>query len=104
MAVSGDFGELGRHSELREGRLVCTFHLTSDWKDWEMHPEGDEILYLMSGALDLILEDGKGERVVELRPGAACIIPRGTWHRANVRRLSKGLFITPGKGTQYRPV
>ena len=48
-----------------------------------MHPEGDELLLLLSGAIDLILQTGDRERVVELRPGAACIVPRGVWPGSN---------------------
>lgn len=90
--------------DLSKGRLVWAFLMTDNCPEWEMHPEGDELLYLLSGAIDVILQSGDRERGVELRPGAACIVPRGVWHRANSRRASKGLFITPGKGTQHRPV
>ena len=68
-----------------------------------MHPAGDEILYLVDGALDVILEQKNGERVVTLQPGTACVVPRGTWHRQIVHQPGELLAITYGKGTQHRP-
>ena len=92
------------HCDFSNGRLVRAFLMTDNSSEWEMHPEGDELLFLLSGAIEMVLQIRDRERVVKLRPGAACIVPRGVWHRANIRRASKGLFITPGKGTQHRSV
>jgi mannose-6-phosphate isomerase-like protein (cupin superfamily) len=88
---------------LRGGRLVGTFHNAADWGVWEMHPAGDEIVCLLSGAIDVVLEDGEGERVIELRPGATCIVPRGVWHSAIVHTPGDTLHITRGAGTRHRP-
>lgn len=96
--------QIDNHCDFSNGRLVRAFLMTDNSFEWEMHPEGDELLFLLSGAIEMILQIGDRERVVTLRPGAACIVPRGVWHRANIRRASKGLFITPGKGTQHRLV
>jgi mannose-6-phosphate isomerase-like protein (cupin superfamily) len=89
--------------ELHGGRLVGTFHNAADWDMWEMHPAGDEVVSLMSGSIDVVLDEGGGERVVELRPGATCIVPRGVWHTANVHTPGDTLHITRGAGTQHRP-
>jgi len=70
----------------------------------ECHPAGDEIVYLVSGSIDLILETESGERTVELRGRAACRVPRGLWHRAGVHAPSEVLHITRGAGTRHRPV
>ena len=103
--VGHDFWtQIDSQGDLYNGRLVRAFLMIGNSTEWEMHPEGDELLFLLSGAIDLILQSGEREQIVELRPGAACIVPRGVWHRAHIRRASKGLFITPGKGTQQRPV
>jgi mannose-6-phosphate isomerase-like protein (cupin superfamily) len=91
-------------TELNDGRLVMLFSFAADWPHWEMHPAGDEIVVLLSGALDLVLQDGSGERIVELRKRAACVIPRGAWHRGIVNEPSTALFITRGAGTQHRPI
>ena len=85
-------------------RLVAVIHLDGDSRTWEIHPQGDELLYLLSGALDVAMQDGEGEQLTELRPGTACLVPQGTWHRLIVRTPGDLLFITPGAGTQQRPV
>ena len=89
--------------ELHGGRLVGTFHNAADWDVWEMHPAGDEVVSLLSGAVDVVLDEGSRERVVALRPGATCIVPRGVWHTANVHTPGNTLHITRGAGTQHRP-
>jgi mannose-6-phosphate isomerase-like protein (cupin superfamily) len=102
--VGDDFWQtIDQRSDLREGRLICAFHMTED-SNWEIHPAGDEIVYLLSGAVDFVLEEQDKEQVVELRTRAACIVPRSVWHRLVIRMPSDLLFITPGKGTQTRPV
>jgi mannose-6-phosphate isomerase-like protein (cupin superfamily) len=90
--------------DLREGRLVGLYRSSTDWDHWEMHPHGEEVLVLVSGAMEMVLERDGGESTVELRPGQACIVPRGTWHRARVREPSALLTITAGRGTQHRPL
>jgi oxalate decarboxylase/phosphoglucose isomerase-like protein (cupin superfamily) len=107
VAVGDDFwATIGTRTELHSGRLVTLFHIqsTDEWVHWEMHPAGDEIVCLLSGAIDLILQEGKRERSLELRSRAAGIIPRGVWHRAIVHTPSDIMFITRGAGTQLRPI
>ena len=58
--------------------------------------------FKLSGTF-LHLEDGDGERVIELRAGGSCIIPRGVWHTVRVREPGTLLGITYGKDTQSRP-
>jgi catechol 2,3-dioxygenase-like lactoylglutathione lyase family enzyme len=70
----------------------------------EMHPDGDELLYLTSGRVDVVLEEDGGEVRVELKPGQAFVVPRGVWHRVAVREPSQILYMTPGPGGQYRPL
>jgi mannose-6-phosphate isomerase-like protein (cupin superfamily) len=107
IAVGPDFWQSLQHSPIANspaGRLISLGEQTADWKHWEMHPAGDEILILLSGSLELILEEDSRERVVGLEPLEALIVPRGTWHRARVRVPGKLLGITAGAGTQHRPI
>jgi mannose-6-phosphate isomerase-like protein (cupin superfamily) len=94
---------IDRRPELRGGRLVGAFRNAEDWDVWEMHPAGDEVVCLLSGAIDVVLEDERGERVVALEAGDTCIVPKGVWHSANVREPGETLHITRGDGTQHRP-
>jgi mannose-6-phosphate isomerase-like protein (cupin superfamily) len=72
--------------------------------EWEMHPQGDELLYLLAGALDVVLDEPGGERRFGLRSGQACVVPAGVWHRLILRQPSDLLFVTPAHGTRHRPV
>lgn len=70
---------------------------------WEMHPHGDEILYLLEGAIDVSLDAENGEELVPLRVGEGCLIASGIWHRLLLRAPSRLLFVTPAGGTRMRP-
>jgi mannose-6-phosphate isomerase-like protein (cupin superfamily) len=101
--VDDDFWEkIDSRPEVHGGRLVGTFHNAADWSVWEMHPAGDEVVCLLSGVIDVVLEEESGERTVALRAGETCIVPRGVWHTANVRTPGDTLHITRGAGTQHR--
>jgi mannose-6-phosphate isomerase-like protein (cupin superfamily) len=82
--------------------LITEFYFDADWKSWEMHPNGEEIVYLLSGAMDLILEKDGERRIIELRSKGLVIVPRGTWHTAKVFQPSNVLVITLGDETQGR--
>lgn len=72
--------------------------------EWEMHPSADEFLYLVEGAIDVILRDDPDradERRIQLRAGGACVVPKGAWHRQIVVTPAKLLFVTPE--TLHRP-
>lgn len=69
----------------------------------EVHPEADEVLFVISGEIELVLEDGGVQRVVPLGAGEATIVPRGRWHRLVMRRPGRILFINSRAGMQSRP-
>ena len=85
------------------GWLVSEFEFASDWPNWEMHPDADEFVYLLSGAVEVHLEHADGLRKVVLQDSGAIIVPRGIWHTAKVHSTSRMLHITRGAGTQLRP-
>jgi mannose-6-phosphate isomerase-like protein (cupin superfamily) len=66
--------------------------------EWEMHPEQDELLYLLEGAIDVFLRadlEGSEEETHRFREGEACLIPKGMWHRQVVIAPCRMLFLTP---------
>jgi mannose-6-phosphate isomerase-like protein (cupin superfamily) len=66
--------------------------------EWEIHPEQDELLYLLEGAIDVFLRadlERSSEDTLHLRQGQACVIPKGMWHRQEVVASCKVLFLTP---------
>lgn len=70
----------------------------------EVHPDGDELLYLVSGAITVVLELPAGDKTVELEAAEALIVPQGTWHRIHLRQPGKLVHITPGPDGDHRPL
>ncbi|HWE68348.1 MAG TPA: cupin domain-containing protein [Acidimicrobiales bacterium] len=87
-----------------EGRLVCVTEQAATWDSWERHPAGEEVVVLLSGRIDVIQDRPDGEHVVALHAGQAMVNPKGVWHTARVHEPGRALFITPGRGTEHRPV
>lgn len=80
--------------------LISTFSFDDDWPTWEVHPAGDEFVYLLAGKVEMILALPRGDTSVTLdEPGHFVIVPRNTWHTAKVDAPTSMLFITPGEGT-----
>lgn len=90
--------------DLDHGRLMGSMMQSADWDHWERHPAGDEILVLISGEMELVLDADHGEERATLEPGQTFIVPKGVWHRGIVRKPGRLMFVTPGAGTESRPV
>ena len=89
---------------LEEGHLVSIIPSDGDWTNWEMHPNGDELIYLLSGRMTLVLDTGSDAHArIELQVGEATIVPRSVWHTADVSAPGKALYVTSGRGTEGRP-
>ena len=88
----------------KDGRLVCVLEQANTWDSWERHPAGEEVVYLISGRVDLVQELEGTEHVIELHAGEAAVNPANTWHTARVYEPGWALFITPGLGTEHRPI
>ena len=85
------------------GWLITEFVCEDDWANWEMHPEADEFVYLLSGDVALVLELPTGTATIRLSDRGAVVVPRGVWHTALVFAPSRMLFVTRGAGTEHRP-
>jgi mannose-6-phosphate isomerase-like protein (cupin superfamily) len=86
------------------GWLVGSFTYPDTWDNWERHPGGDEIVHLVSGAVDMILDLPDGHRTIAVRAGRTVVIPAGIWHTAVVHEPGHAIHITFGEGTDHRPV
>ncbi len=94
-------GELG---DLHHEYLVTCYTYAEDWPSWECHPNGDEIVVMLSGRATFILESPAGTTELSLeRTGDFAFVPRGTWHTAHTGTATTMLFITAGEGTLNRP-
>ena len=71
--------------------------------DGEMHPDGDEVLYLISGKVRVTLETDPVQEL-DMLPGDGMIVPKGIWHRVDIVEPSQIVYLTPGPGGEYRPL
>jgi quercetin dioxygenase-like cupin family protein len=94
-----------RFSGFKGHVLIATFAFDADWTTWERHPAGDELVCLLSGKVTLVLDRDGGRETVELgKPGEYVLVPKGTWHTAHTNVPTTMLFVTPGEGTENKPV
>ncbi len=85
--------------------LISCYEFDEDWSSWEIHPNGDETVILLSGQVSVILQLDQGEKTVELTEvGDYLIVPQNVWHTAKTQVKTTMLFITPGEGTQNKNV
>ena len=69
----------------------------------EVHPDGDELLYVISGRL-AVHADSAPEQPVLLQAGEGCIVPAGEWHRVEILEPTQLLYMTPGPNGDHRPL
>jgi mannose-6-phosphate isomerase-like protein (cupin superfamily) len=94
-----------RYNEFNHHQLVSSYEFAEDWPCWEMHPHGDEVVMLLSGKVSLVLAESEAETRIELsKLGEFFIVPKGVWHTAKTQCNTQLLFITPGQGTQQKPI
>ena len=86
----------GRPPQRIDGFTVGAPMLTGDeYHAGEVHPDGDELLYLVSGAITVRLELPGGDRTVDVAAGETLVVPKGTWHRITMREPGRLIHITP---------
>lgn len=66
----------------------------------EMHPDGDEILYVVSGTLRVTCDSAN--EPMDLTAGEACLVRKGEWHMVDCLEETKLIHITPGPNGEAR--
>ncbi|MEH6404977.1 MAG: cupin domain-containing protein [Sneathiella sp.] len=97
-----------RHPESTEDESKNSFSVLSDYRDgaifithyagnsqWERHSKGDEIVYVLEGATNLILRTSDGEKSNILQSGELLVVPQNVWHRFETLDGAKILAVTP---------
>lgn len=79
---------------------VVTINAGQSPHQGEMHPDGDEILYVISGTL--LISYDSGEQPLGVGAGQACIVRRGEWHMVDCLEQAQLMHITPGPNGDAR--
>lgn len=105
---AGLWKRLETDPQLRTGRMLGVHGVKTDddvhASTWERHSKGDELLCLVSGRIDVVLDESSGERVVPLEPLTGLIVPQGVWHRLHVKEPAVLVGVTRHDDTQHREV
>jgi quercetin dioxygenase-like cupin family protein len=67
---------------------------------WEMHPDGDELLHILKGKVEITLMMGKRPKKTMVPAGSVFIVPKGHWHRQRALSPVTEFGATSG-GTHY---
>ena len=98
------FWEAPRPVKDRVGQhwLLYESYYQKDWNEWVMHPACDELIYLLSGSLEIILDLRCHEKIISLKPNDVATIPRSIWHTIKIYRPSHVLNISRELDTKHR--
>jgi mannose-6-phosphate isomerase-like protein (cupin superfamily) len=110
------------HSTDRKVKGICSlffFHLIHPDDThpdcWEIHPDGDELLLVTRGELNIemvtqlyngedTVPDTAETEMVTLHGGELLIIPKGHWHRILLRKETDLVVATFGGNSKLAPV
>lgn len=75
----------------------CTLSLMrySGQPPWELHPNGDELLHVLEGEIDVVVLTDSGSFQVPVRAGSIFVVPQGLWHRPAARSEVTLFSATP---------
>ena len=63
---------------------------------WEMHPDTDELFYILEGKFEITLLDGDTPKHLTATAGSTFVVPKGIWHKPGAPSGSKFIYLTPG--------
>lgn len=69
----------------------------------EMHADGDEVLYLISGRARVVFLDSSDDDI-DMYPGDGLVVPKGVWHRVDILEPCQIVYLTPGSNNEFLPL
>ena len=100
--------EIAQETGEMEFKVLCDFNEGGGgvfWSSaggpspWEMHPDCDELLHVAEGEIEveiLPLDGSEGVRAT-VRSGSYLVVPRGCWHRQQLKKKTTEFYLTPGR-------
>lgn len=62
---------------------------------WERHPNGDELVQVLSGATQLTVKMDDGDHTLHMKAGMITVVPRGCWHQFEAPNGVSVMTMTP---------
>lgn len=82
-----------------DGQIGVFWSEAGGLSPWEMHPDCDELLQVLSGEIEVeVLPIGGGVgKKARIPAGSFFVVPRGCWHRQSLIERTHELYLTPGQ-------
>jgi quercetin dioxygenase-like cupin family protein len=64
---------------------------------WERHPDGDELVHVLDGEVEITVLAEAGPLHTTVRAGSVFIVPKGLWHRQLARQSVTEFGATVGQ-------
>ena len=88
-----DFRSFGAFS----GGSAGVFRSNPGTSPWELHPDGEELLHVLEGVVDIeVLPQAGPSEIATVSAGCVLIVPRNAWHRHVVREPLVEIYVTTG--------
>ena len=94
-ATTGEDAEAATRNVAKIGNLTLGVMSYTGQTPWERHPDGDELLLVLDGELEVTALTDEGPVKRTLRAGEAFVCPQGLWHRQNAEKSVSMLYGTP---------
>lgn len=64
---------------------------------WEMHPDTDELFYVIAGTFEVTILKPDGAEHLVAPAGSTLVVPRGLWHKPAAPEGASFMYLTPGQ-------
>jgi mannose-6-phosphate isomerase-like protein (cupin superfamily) len=89
----GDFKEL----LLFNNKAVGAVDIHGVSPVWEMHPESDELFYVIEGVLEIELLTDAGSKLYSASANETMVVPKGFWHKPSAPNGAKFFYLIAGQ-------
>ena len=92
---TGEDADAAMRNVAKIGNLTLGVMSYTGQTPWERHPDGDELLLVLDGELEVTTLTDDGPVTRKLRAGEAFVCPQGLWHRQFAEKSVSMLYGTP---------
>lgn len=78
------------------GHNLGACSVTGESPVWEMHPDTDELFFVLEGSFEITLWNEGVETHHTAPQGSTFVVPKGIWHKPAAPDGAKFMYLTPG--------